>query len=77
MEARSRQETPTNHQINAALYFTHPVQHSGIKLAIQRGPGWWAEEIERVAAAYLAGKTPEQVESERQAEAWDAGRASR
>ncbi len=75
MKARSTQEPPTQQQTNFVLEYTHPMQHGGIGYAAQRGPGYWAEELERIVAAYMAGKTPAQVEAER--EAWDAGRASR
>jgi hypothetical protein len=65
-KARRMQETPTQEEIAFVDDCTHPAQRSGLGYAAQRGPGYWAEEVERIVAAYQLGFTPAEVENERQ-----------
>lgn len=64
-ELRRKQEPLTREHMSFVLYYTHPMQHGGIGYAAQRGPGWLAEELERIVFADEANKTPAIVEAER------------
>jgi hypothetical protein len=65
MRARRTQQTPDRMEIDAVLYYIHPTQHNGVSHALQRGPGWYAQELERIVAADRQHKTPVQVEDDR------------